>query len=105
MFGGVQHVALDRPAGLVDLDGLAERRRCQPEQRCSEQNGARRLAGAQPVERPVLGGGEHEQLGGIPGRLGSARLDEMPMGNRRRGESSSASSGTLAPDTPSRAAS
>ena len=69
-----QHVRAQRPAGLVDLEGLAERRGRQPEPGGGQQHGAR---GASPARSQSSGSScavtITRQLGGVVGR---AYLDD-----------------------------
>ena len=110
VLGYAQHVPPERAAGLVDLEGLAERRGRQPEPGGGQQDGARGLPGAEPVERVVVRGDDHQQLGGVVGRAVPGQLPgwaSVPRGNRRRSETPVSPTGggaTLAADTPSRAA-
>jgi hypothetical protein len=60
-----QHVPLDPQAGAVDLQGLAERGGGEPDPRRRQQDGTRRLPGAQAMEGVVSSGRDDEQLGGV----------------------------------------
>jgi len=60
VLGYAQHVPPECAAGLVDLEGLAERCGRQPEPGGGQQDGTRGLSGAEPVERVVVHGDDHQ---------------------------------------------
>jgi hypothetical protein len=91
VFRDAQDVLPECTPGLLDLEGLAERSGRHPEPGGSEQDRAQGLSGVEPVERVVVRGDDHEQLGRVvarvPGcvvRLSELRARKSAQGGRPR---------------------